>query len=132
MKPQLAAALFALAVAACGQTTAVESAPAAEEPPAPVAQSTGGACRTVPALTDLLGMESQGAIGAYTIVATPGAVACSEPALDSVECAFTGPAEARVASSETSFTNYVLDAGQSGTLTVGLNGPSCYLNANGG
>jgi hypothetical protein len=122
-------AFATLALAACGQATTVESAP---EAPIDIVQSSGGACTEVPALIDNVGFESQGLVSGYTIMSDPGTVACSESALGSVECAVTGPAAIRVEQSATAFTNYTLDAGQSGTLTVGPTGPACYLNANGG
>jgi hypothetical protein len=123
------------ALAACGQSTdvaEVERDPSAP-PPVPVEQSTGGPCPTVEAFIDLMGMETVGTVSGYTIMAEPGrSLACSEPALGSVECAVTGPSNIRVESGPTLFTNYMLEAGQSGTLTVGTTGPACYLNANGG
>ncbi|GAM97161.1 hypothetical protein U91I_00786 [alpha proteobacterium U9-1i] len=122
-------ALSAFALAACGQAANVEPAP---EAPVEVAQSTGGACTEVPALIDTVGFESQGSVAGHTILSDPGTVACSEPALDSVECAITGPTAIRVETGPTSFVNYTLAAGQSGTLTVGPSGSACHLNANGG
>jgi hypothetical protein len=130
MKSSLAAiAIFALA--ACGQPAAPER-PAAAPAPVDVAQSTGGACTSPEALTDTVGFEPQGSISGYTILSEPRTVVCSEPANGAVECAITGPTAIRVEQSAMSFTNYVLEAGQSGTLTVGPNGPACHLNANGG
>lgn len=127
-------AISTLALVACGQTTTIEQEPRPEAPPpVEVAQSTGGPCATVEAFIDLMGMETVGSVSGYTIMAEPGrSLACSEPALGAVECAVTGASNIRVEQSETAFTNYVLQQGQSGTLTVGPNGPACHLNANGG
>lgn len=131
MRTQLASALFALAVAACGQTTVVEPAPVAEEAPAPVAQSAGGECRGLQTLAPESDMQAHGVAAGYTVSATPGALACSEPGLEgAVECAFTGPGEAHVSAQDTA--GYALDAGQTATLVIGPNGPSCFINANGG
>jgi hypothetical protein len=133
MKKPILFALAAFALAACGQSTDVAERDPNAPPPVPVEQSTGGPCATVEAFIDLMGMETVGSVSGYTILAEPGrSLACSEEALGSVECAVTGPSNIRVESSPTSFTNYMLEAGQSGTLTVGPTGPDCHLNANGG
>jgi hypothetical protein len=124
---------FALsALAACSQPAETPARAPSAPPPAPMAQSTGGPCPTVEALTDTVGFETLGTVSGYTITAEPRTLACSEEALGSVECAVTGPTAIRVEQSATSFTNYTLAAGQSGTLVVGPNGPQCHLNANGG
>lgn len=115
----------AAALAACSQPAPSDDEGAAND----VVQAEAVSCQTVPALSDDLGMETHGAVAGQTITATPGAVACSEPALDSVECEIAGPADVRVASSEDAFVNYVVSAGQSGVLTVGPEGSACQLNA---
>jgi hypothetical protein len=74
----------AAAVAACAAVPDEHAAPPSIPP--------SGMCRPFP-VTELpshQAWESHGAIGARTIHATPGQLACSEPALGAVDC-FAGP-----------------------------------------
>ena len=70
-----------LAVAAC-------AAPSLEQAAAPPSIPPTGMCRPVPAsdLPTREALEAHGRIGARTIHATPGQLACSEPALGNVDC----------------------------------------------
>ena len=137
MMNRFALMLVAAALTACGPNAA----PPAAEGPAPseavdavsegMAQSTGGPCPVAQAIADEAGLEAHGSVGGYEITATPGGLACSEPALGRVECAATGPAELHVTAQDTAA--WTLEAGQSGTLVVAADGGAiCYLNANGG
>ncbi len=116
-------AALGLVLAACGQP---ESTRADAPAPAPI---DGEPCHTPTILSESIDLERIGAVGAYEISATPGALACSEPALGSVDCIVTGPGEVHAAAQNT--VGFALEAGETGTFTVGPEGPRCFLNASG-
>ncbi len=123
MSVRILFATLALLLAACGQPAPQHQ---RAEAPAPMA---GEPCRTPAVLAQPIDLESAGSVGGYAISATPGALACSEPALDRVECEVTGPGEVHAVAQNT--VGFVLEAGQSATFTVGPEGPRCFLNASG-
>lgn len=122
---------LALGAAACGQTVdtpTTETQPAAPQPAS--VQTSGEPCRELANSTDDAGMETLGVVSGYTISATRGALACSEPALGRVDCAMTGPGEAHALGQER--LGFALDAGQTATFIVGPDGARCFLNESGG
>lgn len=124
--------IFALGFAACGPSV---EAPTQEsiraEAASPIAaQTSGEPCGELAVARDDAGMETLGVVSGYTISATRGVLACSEPALGSVECAATGPGEVHVSAGER--IGYALSEGQTAAFVVTPEGPSCVLNVSGG
>lgn len=119
-----------LGLAACGP--GAEQTPASgtrADAPAPVPVQTGSdPCR---ALTEWRerGIEEIGTVGAYRISGTVPGVACSEPALERVDCSVRGPAEVHVEGPRRA--GFAVDAGQSATFAVGPEGPRCFLHVSG-